>query len=327
MEIGSFIEMQLPKGTEYYSGDTIREMDIVRLNSGRAALWHAFRITGCSSIWIPYYQCDTVRSFFIQMHVQIKYYHIDDHFRPIDVHQKPDEAIMLVNYYGVMADYRMIALSGCFKNVIIDNSQSFYANPIDNCQNVYSTRKFFGVPDGAYVIGKNASSFLSEYEQGYSSDTSLFLLQRIEYGCEGKAYKSRMENEQRIAKESIRLMSKLTRTILCGTDYQEASAKRKENFQIAKELFDSQNLIQVSKFTDSLCIPMVYPLVVEDDSLLTKLLEVKHFQGHWWSYLTKEMPKNTFEHWISRYMIPITIDQRYEANSLLPFFHSLLDFL
>ena len=59
MEIGSFIEMQFPKGKELYKG----EKNIARLNSGRAAIWHAFRVLGCEAIWIPYYQCDTVEIF------------------------------------------------------------------------------------------------------------------------------------------------------------------------------------------------------------------------------------------------------------------------
>jgi hypothetical protein len=61
---------------------------------------------------------------------------------------------------------------------------------------------------------------------------------------------------------------------------------------------------------------MVYPLVVEDDELLQRLLDAKHFQGHWWSYICDEQPADTFEHWLSRYMIPITIDQRYGKEEL-----------
>ena len=43
MEIGSFIELQFYKGKEFYNQD----IDIARLNTGRAAIWHAFRMTGC----------------------------------------------------------------------------------------------------------------------------------------------------------------------------------------------------------------------------------------------------------------------------------------
>ena len=64
------------------------------------------------------------------------------------------------------------------------------------------------------------------------------------------------------------------------------------------------------------CVPMVYPLLIEDDGLLDNLLKNKHFQGHWWSYLLEEIPEDTIEYWISRYVIPITIDQRYGKTEL-----------
>ena len=312
MEIGSFIELQFKKGLEYYNGD----IDIARLNSGRAAIYHAFRITGCNVIWLPVYQCDTVRDFLKKKNVSIKYYHMDKDFNPIDLKQVNDEAVLIVNYYGIMSNKRMTQLSSKYQNVIIDNSQAFFCKPITGCLNVYSCRKFVGVPDGAYVVGKNAHLFLNEYAQGHSSDTSLFLLQRIEYGCEGKAYESRKINEHRLETENIMRMSKLTQAILDGTDYELIKNKRKENFKIACDLFGDINKINPLQYFEEDVTPMVYPLVVEEDALIDKLQEAKHFQGHWWSYLLNETKRDDFENWISRYIIPITIDQRYGRKEL-----------
>ena len=96
-EIGSFIELEFPKGNEYYTGD----INVARLNTGRAAIWHAFRLTGAKAIWIPYYQCKTVREFLTKKGVEIKYYHQDKIFNPMDLNAKPDEAVLLVNYFGL----------------------------------------------------------------------------------------------------------------------------------------------------------------------------------------------------------------------------------
>ena len=312
MEIGSFIELQFPKGKEFYSQKT----DIARLNTGRAGIWHAYRITGCDAIWLPYYQCDSVRNFLIKKNVLIKYYHIDREFNPIDLEPLDNEAVVLVNYYGVMSTARMKDLATPYKHVIIDNCQAFFAKPLDNCLNVYSCRKFIGVPDGAYVIGKVAEQHTEEYEQSFSSDTSLFMLQRIEYGCEGKAYESRKMNEHRFETEGCKRMSLLTRTILDGTDYESIVNKRKENFTYAKQLFDPINCIIADQYCDLNTVPMVYPLLIEDDEVLIRLQKAKHFQGHWWEYLQDEMPEKSAEYWISRYIIPITIDQRYGKKEL-----------
>lgn len=312
MEIGSFIELELPKGREYFKGDT----DIARLNTGRAAIWHAFRQTGAQAIWIPYYQCETVREFLTIKGANIKFYHIDSNFNPTDLHPEPDDAVLLVNYYGIMSSERMAQLAAPYRNVIIDNCQAFFCEPVPNALNVYSARKFVGVADGAYVVGPNAQQFTDEYPQGYSSDTAAFLLMRIEYGCAGKGYEARSVNENRVDTEDIMRMSRLTRAMLDGADYVFNKNKRIENFNYACQLFDGVNKIDPKKYFDDKTVPMVYPLVVEDDALLGKLLAAKHFQGHWWKYITEELSVDTFEHWLSRYMIPITIDQRYGAKEL-----------
>lgn len=311
-EIGSFIELEFPKGKELYTG----YLNVARLNTGRAAIWHAFRLTGAKAIWIPYYQCETVREFLTKKSVEIKYYHQDNNFNPIDLVVKPDEAVLLVNYFGIMSRERMRILSVSNPNVIIDNCQAFFCKPVHGALNVYSARKFIGVADGAYVIGKKAHQFVEEYQQGYSSDTAAFLLKRIEYGCEGKGYEARTLNESRVDSEDIMKMSKLTRTMLDGSDYDRIIKKRRRNFETACNLFADINVWDPTRYYDSETVPMVYPLVVEEDGLLQRLLDAKHFQGHWWHYITEELPEETFEHWMSRYMIPITIDQRYGVEDL-----------
>jgi hypothetical protein len=318
MEIGSFIEMQFPRGNEYYNGN-----NVARLNSGRAAIFHSARVLGCQTVYLPYCQCDTVRDFLIKKQLKVQYYSIDEEFTPLIEVVEESACIVIVNYFGIMSQQRLECLSNKFKNVIIDNSQAFFCKPLVRCMNVYSVRKFIGVPDGAYAIGDNANRYVEEYEQDFSSDTSQFLLQRIEYGCEGKAYESRMLNEHRIDASGIKKMSKLTHTILDGTNYDLIINKRIENFEIAKELFDGINCLDASKYYDNSCVPMVYPLVVEDVGLLGRLQEAKHFQGHWWSYLLDEMPGNSFEYWISRYVIPITIDQRYGKEELHYLLHCI----
>ena len=52
------------------------------------------------------------------------------------------------------------------------------------------------------------------------------------------------------------------------------------------------------------------------EQLIQRLFDAKHFQGHWWSYICDEQPENSFEYWISKYMIPITIDQRYGKEEI-----------
>ena len=312
MEIGSFLELELPFGRELYNQET----DIARLNTGRMGIWHAFRVTGCKRIWIPIYQCYSIRETFEKKSVEMKFYHQDSHFNPLDIKATDEDAVLLVNYYGIMSYDRMSELARPYKHAIIDCAQAFFCRPVEGALTVYSCRKFGGAPDGCYVVGKDAHKLVDEYAQCYSSDTAAFLLKRIEYGCEGKGYESRRLNEHRIDSEDCMKMSKLTRTLMDAEDYANNRKKRRANFEYANELFGGINKINPTVYMDEQTIPMVYPLVVEDDGLMQKLIAAKHFQGHWWSYICEEQPEASFEYWISRYVIPITIDQRYGKTEL-----------
>jgi hypothetical protein len=312
MEIGSFLELQLPKGRERYKGNN----DIARLNTGRNAIWHAFRVTDCKCIWIPIYQCDSIRKTFDKKGVAMKFYHIDKLWNPIDLEPAEDEAVLVANYYGIMSSSRMTELASRYKHVIVDCAQAFFCLPVEGAQMVYSCRKFVGVPDGAYVVGKDAHKYVNEYPQCYSSDTAAFLLTRIEYGCEGKGYEARGLNEDRIDHEDCMKMSKLTRMLMDAEDYNYNIRKRKENFAYMHELVGDINLIDPTMYMDNETVPMVYPLVVEDDEVLKRLLASKHFQGRWWGYITQEQPVGSFEHWIASNIIPLTIDQRYGQEEM-----------
>lgn len=316
MEIGSFIELQFNKGLEWHREGKYANMQVARLNTGRAAIFHALRVLDCKKIYLPLYQCDTVRDFLVKKGIEIEYYSIDKNLNPIiDENKVADDAILIVNYYGIIGKKRLESVAKRFRNVIIDNSQAFFTVPLKNCINVYSARKFVGVPDGAYAIGNDVLKGYDNYLQSYSSRTANFLLSRHEFGCEGDVYQERMLNEKRIDNEDVMKMSPLTRKILDGTDYKNIIKKRRANFNYARKLFDDINLLDIDKIYRG-GVPMVYPLVVEDDRLLDKLLQAKHFQGHWWSYLLDEVPKNSVEYWLSRYVIPITIDQRYGRAEL-----------
>ena len=69
MEIGSFIELQLPQEGEWFG--SVSDRSIARLNSGRAAIYYALLLTQCEEIWVPYYQCESVKTFLLKKHIKI----------------------------------------------------------------------------------------------------------------------------------------------------------------------------------------------------------------------------------------------------------------
>jgi len=310
MEIGSFIELDLRKTGEHYDGN-----NVVRLNSGRAGILHALRIQGMSTIYIPYYQCPSVAAFLTAHNIDVRQYFLTEKFEPVLSDIDHDAAVLIVNYFGVISSGKIELWANKFKNVIIDNSQAFFNKPLKNHLNVYSPRKFFGVPDGSYVIGDKVETTKVNYPVDMSSDTAGFLLKRIEKGCSA-VYAERMMNEERINSSDVLQMSKLTAELLKSVDYKYVVDRRVANFKVAHALLGSINKLHPSEFMDEECVPMVYPLVLEKEDMVKILTENQIYTGRWWSHVLTEVPSGSFESYLSRYMIPVPIDQRYDDSTL-----------
>ncbi len=311
MEIGSYIELDLRNTGEYYPQNT----DIIRLNTARAGIYHAIKVLGLTKVYIPYYLCSVVRDFLSARGLQVIYYSINENLEPDIAQNEIDTAFLLINYFGILTSKTIIKHTNHFHNVIIDNSQGFFSSPIEHCLNVYSPRKFFGVPDGCYVIGNNANLYSNLYSQDISSETSLFLLKRIEMGSQ-KAYEDRMKNENRLSRADVLIMSHLTKTLLKSIDYESIKNKRVNNFSYAHEKLRGLNKIKLNLTMDYQLFPMVYPLIIENESLVEQLKSHGIYTGRWWSHVLRQVHPDSYEAYLSKYLIPIPIDQRYGPDEI-----------
>jgi len=321
MEIGSFLELELRDSGEFYKGET----NIARLNTGRGGIFHALQLMNISSIHLPFYICPSVKNFLLKNGIKVIPYFISDDLDPILSHNDKSTAVLIVNYFGILSESKIFEISNRYKNVVIDNCPAFYCKPLETCFNVYSTRKFFGVPDGSYIIGPEATKGIINYDQDSSCDTSAFLLKRIEMGCSA-VYSERLENENRLDQSDIKRMSDLTRRILRSIDYDNIKGKRIENFNYAHSLFKKYNLLDPKKFMDLDCVPMVYPFVIQDEDLVNKMKNHKIYTGRWWNRVLNEVPVRCYEAFLSRFMVPVPIDQRYgrkEINYIFKIFRNV----
>lgn len=322
MEIGSFIELDIREGAEYYPDI----QHTARLNSGRAGIYHALRILDCNTISIPYYLCPTVKKFLDQHNVEVHEYFITEEFTPVLDPPEEDHVVLIVNYFGILSQERLKKISMPYSKVVIDNCPAFYTKPFDPYMHVYSARKFFGTPDGCYVLGKDAHTLMDEYPEDRSSDTAGFLLKRIEYGSE-TVYPERMINEKRIDEADVHKMSRLTQTLLKGIDYRSIGVKRRSNFLYAHELHETYNLLDPLQYMDDESVPIVYPLVIEDDSLVGRLQRERIYSGRWWNHVLERVPADSYEAFLSRFMIPLPIDQRYGMQEILHCSNVIREFL
>lgn len=312
MEVGGYRELDLRQGYEYYRGTK----DIARLNAGRCGIYHALRIMGCNRILIPCYECSTVWRFMDRKKVEVSFYHIDEKFLPAVQNHDESTAFLVVNYFGLMKRDDIERITENNRNVIIDNTQAFFEEPVAGAYNVYSPRKFVGVPDGCYVIGKSAENLCGDYEQDSSADTALFLLSRIESGG-NRNYPAYLENEDRVDNSNVMKMSLLTQRLLDNIDYESVKDKRRKNYRYARSIFDEIN--DIDKYvleSDGTSVPMVYPLIIENKELRRAFKGNNIFVGQWWKYIVDWDKPSEWEKYLSEYLFPVQIDQRYGTKEI-----------
>jgi hypothetical protein len=303
--IGGYFELELSKGKEFHS-------NAIRLNTGRNALQIILIVKKFKSVYLPYYTCDVILEPFKKTNIPYKFYNIDKNFEPIFDYStiKEDEGFLYTNYFGLKDNFISSLIENC-KNLIIDNSQSFFSLPPKGIPTFYSCRKFFGVPDGAYLYLDEAP--ILDLPLDHSETRFAHLLKRIEYGPEA-GYSDFKANDSSLSGQPIKKMSELTKALLSNIDYEFVRNKRKENF-----LFFQEELSEYNEFEINICkesIPMIYPFLTHKIGLREWLIKNKVFVAIYWPNVIKLISSDTIEYMYATNFIHLPIDQRYTKEQI-----------
>ncbi len=309
--IGGYIELQLPVGEEYYPS-------LIKLNTGRNSLEYILLVKGYRTIYLPYFTCDVLLEPIKHLGIKLKYYSIDSNLDPIiDFELGPTDCMVYTNYFGLKQD-TVNRLSTHINNLIIDNSQAFFSEPLPHVDTFYSCRKFFGVPDGAYL-------HLNTYTRlNVQSDVSVqrfsHLIKSIDLSIED-GYSDYIENNRALESNSIRSMSSLTKKILSGINYEECKAKRNANFKFLHNFLEESNQLKFPGL--EINGPMTYPFLVADPSIKEKLIERKIFVPTFWPNVFHWASKGMFEYYLANNLVPLPIDHRYNLDDMTRILNNL----
>ncbi len=272
--IGGYFELELNKGEHYHK-------NALCLNTARNCLEYILKVRKYKKVYIPYYTCEVVLEPFKKSGVAYEFYFINDSLEPIEkILLKDNEAFLYTNYYG-LKQQTVERLADFYGNkLIVDNSQAFFAPALNNIDTFYSARKFFGVPDGAYLYINERLD--EELEQDISYNRMSHLLKRADISAE-IGYQDFIENDNSLRNQDIKIMSNLTQKLLCSINYESIAKERRDIYKKIASYLDSKNLLQLSLHNDD--IPMVYPFLVSNgkelkQNLVTKRVYVPTYWGN-----------------------------------------------
>lgn len=316
MSIGGYFELELARGEEYHR-------NAIRLNTGRNAFEYILRSKRYNKVYLPYYTCDVMLEPIMKLNLEYEFYSIDSNFLPIfdftDI--KKNDVFVYNNYFGI-CDEQVKEVASVCENLIIDNSQAFYNKPIKGIDTFYSPRKFFGLPDGAYLFTDNLLEY--ELEKDISYERCEHLLGRIDT-CAEHHFQVYKENSKSLCNQPIKEMSNLTQRLLESIDYNTISNKRKENFNYVHKELSNKNKLKLDIISTE--TPMVYPFLVDDGNLLRReLIANKVYVATYWPNVLDWAKPNSFEYNLGLNLIAIPIDQRCDFRnnfSLLDIVYSL----
>ena len=303
--IGGYFSLELPQREEYHK-------DAIRLNTGRNCLEYILRVRGYKKVYVPYYTCEAVMEPINKLGIPYEFYHIDNHFEIRDRFTlKEGEALLYTNYFGLKQRYVEQLAEKIGSRLIVDNTQAFYAKPIPGIDTFYTCRKFFGVPDGAYLYCDKELD--EKIEQDYSYDRVAHLVKRIDLSAED-GFKDFRRVDDGLDNQPMRKMSKLTQRLMQGIDYEAAAQRRKANFLMLHETLGKENNLELTLEDDT--VPMVYPYLVSVDGLREKLIENKIFVARYWPNVLEWAKPNDIDYLLAFQMQPLPIDQRYSEVEL-----------
>lgn len=315
MEIGGYFELERFGNRAYYK-------DLYALNLGRTALTWLLKGLECKTLYVPWLLCDSVTDRCTADGITLVHYHVDQNLVPLLYDKLPKGAYLyLVNYYGQLTDDKILSYREMYERIIVDHTHAFFQHPLPEVPTLYSCRKFFGVSDGAYLSVHGDMPPL--FEQDVSMKRMEHLLGRLEENASAY-YHILHQNASAFATERVKWMSRLTKQILDGIDYDGVRKKRNNNYKVLDKRLGVRNPLDFVK-NDG---PLAYPFYHPKGKLLRKALgERKIYVPTYWGNVIETMPQDSVEYDYAANILAVPCDQRYGDAQMEFVADNILDLL
>lgn len=298
--IGGYFELECGNAPVYHSGG-------IYLNICRSGFRYLIRSLGIKEIYVPIFTCHVVYEAIQQEACNVIPYKLDSKLMPSKPFPKA-AFIIYNNYFGVLGK-NVEYLSSIYPNLIVDNAQAFYST--QQCRAaVYSPRKFFGLPDGGILTGKDIPEI--QLEVGHSFEVTSHLLKRHDYGAQS-AYEDFCANDEALEKYPVERMSRLTMALMGNIDYDGAKQKRLGNFRYLHDNLESSFPFNMA--SDD--VPLVYPILIDNGSeLRDRLIQNGVFCARYWPNVLAETKEPEIEYRLATNIVSLPIDQRYDQEDM-----------
>lgn len=305
--IGGYFELETaPKENYLHAG-------LLALNTARNSFEFILSARKFKHVYIPYFTCDVMLEPIEKLGLTYSFYDVDNFLEPVfDFGEiKEEEGFLITNYFGIKGSY-ISRIAGQVTNMILDNAQALFEQPLPGIDTLYSPRKFVGVADGGYV--STTAKLHTDLVADQSFERMLHLLKRADLGAEA-GYQDFKVNDASLENQPIKRMSALTKKILAGLNYQRVSKIRQENFAFLHQHLGHTNRLQID--ADSSAVPIVYPYrCVDAGRIKSHLVKNKIFCATYWPNVSEWCNEQQNSWHLANEIIALPIDQRFTVQDM-----------
>lgn len=305
--IGGFLAWEQPTGTQ-----GAYHVDALGLTSGRACLAYILDAEQPKRVYLPFFCCDSLLGPLQERGIPWTFYPVDESLTPCleAFDPQPDEWVLVIHYFGLQRGLLKRGLLDELHRrygprVIVDNTQAFFETSPQHGWWFNSARKFFGVPDGAYLHGPTSLVPPAELNRTISCE---HLLLRQE-GRLDEAYAAFQRHEAQITSVALG-MSPLSTALLDRLDYPQIQARRRANFLHYHQALESLNTLPLSLEAEAVpfCYPLVLPHPMDRQVLFNQGIFVPTL---WKEILTRPDTGYVLEKSLCQRLLPLPVDHRY----------------
>lgn len=303
-EIGGYIELDTYHFPLLHGG-------AMALNCGRNALAYLLHARKIKRLWIPGFICDSVTGVCEREGIPFAFYGIGYDFLPSEeIPLAEGEWLYLVNYYSQLDNDTIAGFVAKYGRVIVDHAQSYFQVPLPGVDTLYTCRKYFGVADGAFLYTDAAGPQTLPVDESF--ERMRFLLGRFERTA-SEFYAEYAANNELFAAEPVKQMSKLTRNLLRGVDYDRVRAVRERNYSYLHAALQEKNGLRLADRPGT----FMYPLLLKNGAAVRKQLQKqKIYIPTLWPDVFDFCGEDTPAYDMALNVLPLPIDQRYDIADL-----------
>lgn len=308
--IGGFHELELPPP----HGDHLHPAGL-RLNTGRGCLSLLVSHHRPTAVHLPYFACNALAQPFRDAHIPIHRYPITHDFDVPEASLRTlgtNDLLVYIDYYGLHHHHAAHLANRLGQQLVVDNTQAFFAPPSPPSASFNSARKFFGVPDGAYLF-PSPSRPLPNPPPAPNPPRVDHLVGRL-CGAQAQAYQAFRDAEAALDSQPF-AMSRLSAHLLALVDYPEVARRRRRNFEIYANALSPLNRLTLPPPTG---VPFCYPFL--PDRLLDRTALAARgifIPTLWPEVLNHPSTDAPWEHTLAAQLLPLPLDHRYDEPDIL----------